>query len=90
MIIGFIDTHRKYRALYEFSSRNPDELSFMPGDTIMVPITQNAEPGWLMGELRGKSGWFPESYVEPMGGDAVAEVAPVAAVVAPIEKQPLE
>ncbi|CAA9996326.1 unnamed protein product [Nesidiocoris tenuis] len=58
--------YTKYRALYEFSSRNPDELSFQPGDIIYVLTNQQAEPGWLSGELRGNSGWFPESYVEPM------------------------
>jgi hypothetical protein len=26
----------KYRALYEFVARNSDELSFQPGDVIMV------------------------------------------------------
>lgn len=30
-----------------------------------MPLTQNAEPGWLAGELRGHTGWFPETYVEP-------------------------
>ncbi|XP_046999743.1 intersectin-1 [Schistocerca americana] len=54
----------KYRALYEFVARNSDELSFQPGDIIMVAANQNAEPGWLAGELRGQTGWFPESYVE--------------------------
>ncbi|KAK7791370.1 hypothetical protein R5R35_007909 [Gryllus longicercus] len=54
----------KYRALYEFLARNADELSFQPGDIILVPKDQNAEPGWLAGEIRGQTGWFPESYVE--------------------------
>lgn len=27
---------------------------------------QNAEPGWMAGEIRGHTGWFPESYVEPV------------------------
>nr|CAD7455482.1 unnamed protein product [Timema tahoe] len=58
----------KYRALYEFVARNGDELSFQPGDIIMVPVVQNAEPGWLAGEIRGHTGWFPESYVEPVDG----------------------
>jgi len=31
-----------------------------------VPVQQNAEPGWLAGEIRGHTGWFPESYVEPI------------------------
>lgn len=33
---------------------------------VKVPIEQNGEPGWLAGEIRGHTGWFPESYVEPI------------------------
>ncbi|KAG1699640.1 Intersectin-1 [Nymphon striatum] len=54
----------KYRVLYAFESRNDDELCIMPGDIIMVPAEQHAEPGWLGGELKGKTGWFPAAYVE--------------------------
>uniref|UniRef100_A0A1Q3FUF4 Putative endocytic adaptor protein intersectin n=2 Tax=Culex tarsalis TaxID=7177 RepID=A0A1Q3FUF4_CULTA len=57
---GFV----KYRAIYEFSARNADEITFQPGDIIMVPLEQNAEPGWLAGEINGHTGWFPETYVE--------------------------
>ncbi|XP_073978678.1 dynamin associated protein 160 isoform X3 [Rhodnius prolixus] len=56
----------KYRGLYEFVARNADELSFQPGDIILVPTNQASEPGWLSGELREVTGWFPESYVEPL------------------------
>ncbi|XP_037801441.1 intersectin-1-like isoform X12 [Penaeus monodon] len=56
----------RYRALYQFDARNHDELSFMPGDIITVTVSENAEPGWLGGELRGQTGWFPEAYCEPM------------------------
>lgn len=38
-----------------------------------MPPVQNAEPGWMAGEIRGHTGWFPESYVEPIG--VVAEGA---------------
>ena len=31
-----------------------------------MPPVQNAEPGWMAGEIRGHTGWFPESYVEPI------------------------
>lgn len=99
----------RYRALYEFVARNQDEISFQPGDTIMVnlnnfylhfiyvsytftsyschimmiicivffqvPVTQNGEPGWLAGEIRGHTGWFPESYVEPLDAPAESAVA---------------
>ena len=27
-------------------------------------MEQNAEPGWLAGEINDHTGWFPESYVE--------------------------
>ncbi|XP_011350007.2 intersectin-2 isoform X6 [Ooceraea biroi] len=65
---------RKYRALYEFVARNQDEISFQPGDIILVPPVQNAEPGWMAGEIRGHTGWFPESYVEPVDtGTAVSD-----------------
>lgn len=56
----------KYRALYEFVGRNADEISFQPGDIIIVPSDLNMEPGWLAGEVNGVTGFFPESYVEKM------------------------
>ncbi|XP_011689438.1 PREDICTED: intersectin-1 isoform X2 [Wasmannia auropunctata] len=65
---------RKYRALYEFVARNQDEISFQPGDIILVPPVQNAEPGWMAGEIRGHTGWFPESYVEPVDTGATTDL----------------
>ncbi|XP_033230304.1 intersectin-1 isoform X3 [Belonocnema kinseyi] len=62
----------KYRALYEFRARNQDEISFQPGDIILVTPVPNAEEGWFAGEIRGHTGWFPGSYVEPL--DAVPAV----------------
>lgn len=59
---GFV----KYRAVYEFNARNAEEITFVPGDIILVPLEQNAEPGWLAGEINGHTGWFPESYVEKL------------------------
>ncbi|XP_057373684.1 intersectin-1-like isoform X2 [Daphnia carinata] len=56
----------RYRALYEFVARNGDEISFQPGDIIMVTESLSNEPGWLSGEVRGHVGWFPEAYVEKM------------------------
>ncbi|KAE9552733.1 hypothetical protein FO519_004050 [Halicephalobus sp. NKZ332] len=79
---GFGDTHStvspnsttivsgaptKYRALYEFEARSDDELSLQPGDVILVFDSQNsAEPGWLAGQVKGKVGWFPASFAEPI------------------------
>ncbi|KRJ98828.1 intersectin-2 isoform X2 [Drosophila yakuba] len=77
---GFV----KYQAVYEFNARNAEEITFVPGDIILVPLEQNAEPGWLAGEINGHTGWFPESYVEKL---EVGEVAPVAAVEPPVDAQ---
>lgn len=67
----------RYRVLYAFEARNADELSIMPGDVVLVrEHQQGGEPGWLGGELRGRTGWFPESYVERLSaGDAVSSDA---------------
>uniref|UniRef100_UPI00398F441B intersectin-1 isoform X3 n=2 Tax=Pristiophorus japonicus TaxID=55135 RepID=UPI00398F441B len=53
-----------YRALYPFEARSHDELTIHPGDVIMVDESQTGEPGWLGGELKGKTGWFPANYAE--------------------------
>ncbi|KAF5294447.1 hypothetical protein FQR65_LT01573 [Abscondita terminalis] len=79
----------KYRALYEFVARNSDEISFQPGDIINVPAEQTGEPGWLAGEIKGHTGWFPESYVEPLDGVGVgARTAPPAAETQPVPEEP--
>lgn len=62
--------YEPYRAIYEFTARNADELTLQPGDTVMVPFEQNAEPGWLAGEINGHTGWFPESFVEKIECEA--------------------
>lgn len=62
-----------YRAIYEFNARNGDEITFQPGDTVMVPFEQNGEPGWLSGEINGQTGWFPESYVEKIEDEVEVE-----------------
>lgn len=61
-----------YRAVYEFSARNNDEITFQPGDIVMVPYEQNAEPGWLAGQINGHTGWFPETYAEKCDEDSNA------------------
>lgn len=67
-----------YRAIYEFFARNSDEITFQPGDIVMVPFEQNAEPGWLAGEINGHTGWFPETYVEKVEDGEPLPSEPVA------------
>lgn len=72
------DTH-KCRALFAFEARSEDELSFEPGDVIIVFRSHAAEPGWRAGQLREKVGWFPEAFVEA-----------IAAVPAPGDEPPMQ
>ncbi|XP_068184395.1 intersectin-1 [Antennarius striatus] len=75
-----------YRAVYPFDARSHDEISIAPGDVIMVDESQTGEPGWLGGELRGRTGWFPANYAEripeseaPISLRAVALATPTSA-----------
>ncbi|KAK4336868.1 hypothetical protein RND71_043903 [Anisodus tanguticus] len=61
----------KYRAIYQFDGANLDDLSLKVGDIINSIPESVAESGWLQGELNGKIGWFPESYVEIYNPDAI-------------------
>ncbi|XP_066912106.1 intersectin-1-like isoform X2 [Clytia hemisphaerica] len=51
-------------ALYPYHGTQDDHLSFGKNDVINV--LQKEDP-WWMGEFNGKSGWFPNSYVKPIG-----------------------
>nr|XP_023404209.1 intersectin-1 isoform X3 [Loxodonta africana] len=70
-----------YRALYPFESRSHDEITIQPGDIVMVDESQTGEPGWLGGELKGKTGWFPANYAEKISENEVP--APVKTVTDP-------
>ncbi|KAJ2005759.1 Protein BZZ1 [Coemansia thaxteri] len=49
-------------ALYDFSARDPDELSFSAGDRIRV-VSRDIGDGWLQGALGGNEGRLPLAYV---------------------------
>lgn len=55
----------RYKAIYAFEARNPDELNLNPGD-VVIGSNIPQEPGWLSGDLNGKIGLFPEAYVEKL------------------------
>ena len=53
------------RTLYECEAEDENELSFLPGQLIRN-ITKSDEPGWLRGDLNGKTGLLPRNYVKFM------------------------
>eukprot|EP01102_Stenamoeba_stenopodia_P005724 TRINITY_DN1645_c0_g1_i4.p1 TRINITY_DN1645_c0_g1~~TRINITY_DN1645_c0_g1_i4.p1 ORF type:complete len:547 (+),score=112.75 TRINITY_DN1645_c0_g1_i4:170-1810(+) len=52
----------KARALYDYASSDPKELSFAKGD--LINILGKDASGWWQGELNGAHGLFPSNFVE--------------------------
>ena len=57
-----ISSGPRCRALHDYRSESPDDLSFVAGDIIRLKERVNAE--WLRGETAGRRGMFPASFVE--------------------------
>lgn len=62
------------RALYDFSSENPGEVSVKENEIVTLYSEKDIE-GWLEGvNSKGERGLFPASYVEIMRSDAASTV----------------
>ncbi|XP_042701154.2 dynamin-binding protein isoform X1 [Chrysemys picta bellii] len=59
------DSLGQARAVMSLSAQLEEELDFREGD--VITIVDIPEPGWFTGELGGRSGIFPEGFVELLG-----------------------
>ncbi|XP_030062110.1 LOW QUALITY PROTEIN: guanine nucleotide exchange factor VAV3 [Microcaecilia unicolor] len=50
-------------ARYDFCARDMRELSLLKGDVVKI-YTKMSPNGWWRGEVNGRVGWFPSTYVE--------------------------
>ncbi|XP_077347067.1 nebulette isoform X6 [Lithobates pipiens] len=57
---------RTYRAMYDYSAQDEDEVSFRDGDYIVN--VQPIDEGWMYGTVQrtGKTGMLPANYIEPV------------------------
>lgn len=55
---------KRYRAVYDYTAADEDEVSFMDGDVIVD--VQQIDEGWMYGrvERTGQQGMLPANYVE--------------------------
>ncbi|KAJ8278018.1 hypothetical protein GJAV_G00082880 [Gymnothorax javanicus] len=50
-------------ARYDFCPRDTRELALQEGDVVKI-YTKSGANGWWRGEVNGRVGWFPSTYVE--------------------------
>jgi len=82
-LITASDVTKKCRALYEYQSEDPEDLSFQAGDMITTYSFKEDEDWWV-GTLGEKSGIFPKVYVELLPDDSADELGNMPN---PLEKQ---
>eukprot|EP01135_Chromosphaera_perkinsii_P004066 Nk52_evm14s267 gene=Nk52_evmTU14s267 len=58
----------KARVLYDFDGNQEGEIDLREGQTITVTDTQVGD-GWFEGTVEGKSGLFPEAYVQLLSAE---------------------
>jgi len=59
-----LETKERYqvKALYDYAPTSPGDLSFKTGD--VVTVYKSTDQSWWEGEMNGKIGTFPATYVE--------------------------
>lgn len=71
-------------AQYPWKARKDTHLTFAKGDKITIVEQQEM---WWQGELNGKTGWFPKSYVK-LSGETAAKAPTLPPKQASVDKGP--
>jgi len=66
------ETEERYKVKFDYMPENDDELALHVGDVVVV-TDKNVSDGWWEGSSNGKSGFFPNNFLEET---PVADAAP--------------
>ena len=66
----------KAKVIYSYHAQNDDELTLSEGQTLIVTDQKLEDPGWWRGELNGKTGVFPDNFVELIPEDEPTQLPP--------------
>ena len=64
-----------FRAIFDNSAINDDELTLKVGDIVEF-LGEDEEEGWYKGLLRGETGIYPSNYVEELPPSCVPSSVP--------------
>ncbi|KAG0206379.1 hypothetical protein BGX28_002142 [Mortierella sp. GBA30] len=67
MVSESLDIPILVRAMYDYESEDPTNLTFKKDDIIQV--LAQLDSGWWAGHCEGRQGWFPSNYVEVLEED---------------------
>lgn|SRR5690554_1863223 len=65
MVSETLDIQVLVKAMYDYESEDPTNLTFKKDDVIQV--LAQLESGWWAGHCEGRQGWFPSNYVQVLG-----------------------
>ena len=76
---------QKARVTFDYDPDQEDELKLKVGEIILI-TDKKIFDGWMQGELNGKSGLFPDNFVQLLPPETVSVPAGDPAASNPIEK----
>ena len=62
------------RVQYPYISEHDDELDLIEGDLITILCKDLEDKGWWKGEINGKTGLFPDNFVQLISQEEIVSV----------------
>ncbi len=62
------------RAIYRFTGGDQAAVPLLFAESTILQVVEKTQEGWCRGFAAGKEGWFPISYVKPLGDGELLKV----------------